>query len=510
MRRRVASLFAAVALIVWATDLSAQDDAHAPTGLGRLGTVHFRTSCAASVSPRFDRGMALLHSFEFAASMREFHAVLAADSTCAMAWWGIALARWSNPMAPNIRPPAAIAAGMEAVEAARRITGGATERERGYVEAVAQLYTDAGTRNQQARVAAYEAAMAQVAAQNPADTEARIFHALALVQSASPSDKSYARQRRAGAILEELFRVQPDHPGLAHYIIHAYDVPALADQAIGAAERYCEIAPSAAHALHMPSHTFTQVGMWRESVRANLLSMDAAIAQGSLAEALHAADYAVYADLQLGQDTAALAIMQRLPAIAERFDPKLITGAAPGFAGVFALAAIPARYALERGAWKEAAELPLTRSDFAFADAMTWLARALGSARLGDTTAAAVAVDSLAALQQRLANAKEAYWAEQVAIQHLEASAWRDFAAGRKQEALMQMRQAVERETATEKSAVSPAPLAPARELLADMLLELGRPSEALAEYQASLKREPGRRRSGEGVKRAERTPLES
>jgi hypothetical protein len=447
--------------------------------------------------------VALLHSFEFAASMREFHDVLAADSTCAMAWWGIALARWSNPMAPSIRPPAAISAGMEAVEAARRAAIGATQREHGYIEAVALLYTDAATRGQQDRIAAYEAAMAQVAARNPADTEARIFHALALVQSASPNDKTYAKQRQAGAILEELFRAQPDHPGLAHYIIHAYDLPTLADEAVGAAERYSEIAPASAHALHMPSHTFTQVGMWKESVHANLRSMDAALSQGSLAEALHAADYAVYANLQLGHDTAALAIMQRLPAIAERFDPRAVTGAAPGFAGVFALAAIPARYAVERGAWKEAAGLRVTPSAYAFADAMTWLARALGTARGGDTLAAGMAVDTLSALQQRLAIAKEAYWAEQVAIQHLEASAWRDFAAGRTQEALAQMHEAVEREAATEKSAVSPAPLAPARELLGDMLLALGRRDEAAAEYRASLQREPGRRRSEQGIKRA-------
>lgn len=503
MWSRLSLLLAALIPAALTPPLSAQEHRHVAGG--KLGTVHFETSCAESVMPTFDRGMALLHSFEFAASMREFQAVLASDSTCAMAWWGIGLARWSNPMAPSIRPPAALAAGMDAVQAARHAGTKATARERDYIEALAQLYANADTRHQQQRVSAYEAAMAQVATRNPADTEARIFHALALVQSASPGDKTYAKQRQAGAILEELFRAQPDHPGLAHYIIHAYDVPALARDAIGAAERYSDIAPSAAHALHMPSHTFTQVGMWKESVRANLRSMDAAVAQGSLAEALHAADYAVYANLQLGHDTAALAIMQRLPAIAERFDPKAVTGAAPGFAGVFALAAIPARYALERGAWKQAAALRVTPSAYAFADAMTWLAKALGAARSGDTIAAGIAVDTLSALQARLASAKEAYWAEQVAIQRLEASAWRDFAAGRRQEALTQMHQAVEREAATEKSAVSPAPLAPARELLGDMLLELGRPSEARAEYQASLKREPGRRRSEEGVKRAAR-----
>jgi hypothetical protein len=502
MYRRIAVLLAAVIVpAAWATDLPAQNQVHAPAG--KLGTVHFQTSCAASAAPQFDRGMALLHSFEFAASMREFEGVLAADSTCAMAWWGIALSRWSNPMTPNIRPPEAIAAGQQAVESARRVSGTATDRERAYIEAVALLYGDAGSRNQSDRVAAYEAAMAQVAARNPADTEARIFHALALVGAASPADKTYANQLKAGAILEDLFRMQPSHPGLAHYIIHAYDVPALADRAIGAAERYAEIAPAAAHALHMPSHTFTRVGMWNESVATNLRSMDVAMVQGSLAEALHAADYAVYADLQLGRDSAALAIVRRLPDIAQRFDPKAVTGAAPGFAGVFALAAMPARYALEREAWQEAATLQVTPSDYPFADAMTWFARALGAARGGDTTTAGIAADSLAAIHTRLKNAGESYWAEQVAIQQLAAGAWRDFAAGRKAQALIGMHQAVVLEAATEKSAVSPGPLAPARELLGDMLFELGRPTDALAEYRASLEREPGRRRSEEGIRRA-------
>jgi hypothetical protein len=505
MHRRIAVLLAAViAPAAWATDLPAQDHVHAPAAGGKLGTVHFQTSCVASVAPRFDRGMALLHSFEFAASMREFEGVLAADSTCAMAWWGIALSRWSNPMAPNIRPAEAIAAGQQAVESARRVSGTATDRERAYIEAVALLYGDAGSRNQSDRVAAYEAAMEQLAARYPDDTEARIFYALALVAAASPSDKTYANQLKAGAMLEDLFRMQPSHPGLAHYIIHAYDVPALADRAIDAAERYAEIAPAAAHALHMPSHTFTRVGLWKESARANMRSMDVAMAQGSLAEALHAADYAVYADLQLGRNSAALAIVRRLPDIARRFDPKAVTGAAPGFAGVFALAAMPARYALEREAWQEAATLRVAPSDYPFADAMTWFARALGAARGGDTTTAGIAADSLAAIHTRLTNAGETYWAEQVAIQHLGAAAWRDFAAGRTQEGLTQMRQAVAREAATEKSAISPGPLAPAQELLGDMLLELGRPTEALAEYRVSLEREPGRRRSEEGMRRAE------
>lgn len=506
MSRRSLLPLLSVVVTLFAPRLLAQEHDHADAAADRLGKVHFETSCAASVGPRFDRGIAQLHSFEFAAAMREFEAVLSADSTCAMAWWGIALSRWSNPMVPNIRPASALKRGREAVEAARRVAAGATDRERGYIAAVAQLYEDPD-RDQRARLLAYEEAMEVLAAEYPDDTEAPIFHAISIVGTASPTDKSYANQRRAGAILEELFREHPDHPGLAHYIIHSYDVPALAEHAEAAAERYADIAPAAAHALHMPSHTFTRLGMWEPSVRTNLRSMAAAEEQGSLAEAFHAADYAVYAYLQLGQDSAAYAIVRQLPALAERFDPNAVTGAAPGSAGLYALAAIPARYALERGAWEEASRLPVGNNAFPYTEGLTWFARGLGAARTGDLAAARDAVDSLESIEAQLKASNETYWAGQVEIQRLGAAAWLDLASGREDQALARMRAAAAREAATEKSAVSPGPLAPALELLGDMLLELDRPTEAREAYEASLESEPARRRSIEGIRQIERTP---
>ncbi len=484
-------LIVAATLCVAVQQLPAQQHAH-PQG-ERLGVVHFPTSCSPAVTPQFDRAVALLHSFEFGAAIRGFQTVLASDSTCAMAWWGIALSHWANPMTPNLRPAPVLERGSLASQAAARLAPRASERERAYIAAVAQLYDAAATRSQRDRVLAYERAMADLASRNAGDTEAAIFHALSIVQAASPADKTYADQLRAGAILERLFAQAPDHPGLAHYIFHSYEVPALASRAADAARRYADIAPSAAHALHMPSHTFTRVGMWQESVGTNLRSFDVALGASCLAEALHAADYAVYANLQLRRDTAARAILRQLPQIAARFDPSAVCGAAPGFAGLFALAAMPARYALERQAWSEAAALVPRTTAFPFTDAVTWFARALGSARLGDTAKVRIARDSLGAMRERLVAAKEAYWAEQVAIQHLGAEAWLLFASNRRTEALEKMREAAHREDLTEKPAVSPGPIAPARELLADMLAAMGRASEARVEYEAALRREPGR-----------------
>ena len=484
-------LVIAATLAVALPQLPAQQHAHpAPE---RLGAVHFQTSCAPAVTPRFDRAIALLHSFEFGAAIRGFQEVLAADSTCAMAWWGIALSTWSNPMTPNVRPAAVLERGLQAAQHAARLGARASERERGYIAAVNELYADAAKRDQRQRVVAYERAMAALAANQPTDDEAKIFHAIAIVQAASPTDKTYADQLRAGAILERLFAANTDHPGRAHYIIHSYDVPALAGRAADAARRYADIAPSAAHALHMPSHTFTRVGLWKESIATNQRSYDAALGTSCLAEALHAADYAVYANLQLRQEADARAIMDKAPAIAARLDPNAVCGAAPGSAGLFAAAAIPARYALERRAWAEAAALVPRTTAFPFTDAVTWFARALGAARLGDTAHVRVARDSLTAMRDRLTSAGEGYWAEQVAIQQLGADAWLLFATGRREDALVRMREAADREDRTEKPAVSPGPLAPARELLADMLAAMGRTAEARVEYQAALKREPGR-----------------
>jgi nucleotide-binding universal stress UspA family protein len=484
------------AILILPVSAYAQDQASTE----RLGTVHFATSCSQTVAPRFDRAVALLHSFEFGASISAFNDVLAVDSTCAMAYWGIALSRWSNPMAPGNRSAAQLETGRQAVANAIRLDANASDRERGYIHAVSQLYDDFEHVSQRDRVIAYEGAMNDLVMRQPADTEALIFYAISLTAAASPTDKTYANQLKAGGILEALWAKQPNHPGLAHYIIHTYDYPALAYKARAAAERYAVIAPSAAHALHMPSHTFTRIGMWQESVDANNRSMKAALAAGSIAEALHAADYAVYACLQLGKAAEAKAILEQLPSLAARFDPTAISGAAPGSAGVFALAAIPARWALERNAWAEAAALVPKASDYPYAEAMTYFARSLGASHTGDLEKAKIGIDSLGFIQKRLSASGEAYWAEQVAIEGLAAQAWLDLVDHRTNDALMLMREAAMREDATEKSAVTPGPLKPARELLGDMLVELNRPSEATAEYRATLVKEPNRRHALSGL----------
>jgi len=495
--------FALVALSAVAAVSGAQEHVHPGASREKLGTVHFATSCSAATRDQFDRSIALLHSFEFAAAITGFRSVLAVDSSCAMANWGIAMSQWSNPMAAGNRSPEQLMRGRIAADSAVQKASRATERERLYAAAVAELYRNFETVNQQARVVAYEKAMSDLVARQPADTEAKIFHAISMVAAASPSDKTYAQQKKAGAILERLWAAKPNHPGLAHYLIHTYDYPALAQRGSAAAREYADIAPSAAHALHMPSHIFTRTGMWRESIETNLRSMDAAMSTASIAEALHAADYAAYAYLQMRNYSAAKSIVDRLPALAARFDPNAITGAAPGSAGVFALAAIPARYALEREAWSEAATLEPKPSAFPWTDAMTWFARALGAVHTRNFPSARAAVDSLASIQARLARSEEPYWAEQVAIQHLAALAWLDLGEGRRDSALAEMRAAVSREDATEKSAVTPGPLAPARELLADMLMELNRPAEALSEYRKTLLKEPNRYRATAGAARA-------
>ncbi|HMC54502.1 MAG TPA: hypothetical protein VKH19_04975 [Gemmatimonadaceae bacterium] len=483
--------------------LGAQEHAHAAAGGERLGTVHFATSCSPEVAERFNRAVALLHSFEFGAAIRGFSDVATADSTCAMAYWGIALSTWSNPMAAGNRSLPQVRSGQEAVTVARRLASRASARERGYVDAVAQLYDSATVVGQGARMRAYATAMERLAEAQPADTEARIFYAIALTAAAPPTDKTYANQLKAGQMLECIWAVQPDHPGLAHYIIHSYDVPALADHARAAARRYAEIAPSAAHAQHMPSHIFTRVGLWDASIVANQRSVEIARRDASPAEELHASDYMMYAYLQLGRDSAAAALLETIPSIVQRFNPSVITGAAPGSAGVFALAAMPARFALERGAWSEAARLVATPSAFPYAEAMSHFARALGAARLGRAADARASADTLAAIRARLGAAGEPYWAEQVAIEQLGAAAWAAFAQRDTSAALATMREATRREDATEKSPVTPGPLAPARELLGDMLMQVGRPREALAEYTLALQREPNRYRALQGAVRA-------
>jgi len=470
---------------------AAQEHQHADGGI--LGDVHFTTSCNESAQDGFNRAVALLHSFQFSRAIDGFNAVLREDPACAMAYWGISLSDWGNPFAPGQKPAIQLQRGLESANRGQQL-GARTERERDYLAAVAKLYADQESTPQKTRLLAYRDAMESVAGKYPEDHEARIFHALALAAAADPEDKTYADQMKAGAILEELFSREPTHPGLAHYIIHAYDVPALADHALAAARRYAKIAPDAPHALHMPSHTFTRLGYWQESIDSNMAAASAARSQGQTAEELHASDYETYAFLQTGQDSAAGRIVAALPEIASRFDPKaLLVGAGPPAAGYFALAAIPARYALERRDWKGAEGLPLSESPFAFADAITWFARGLGAGQLKHAEAANQAAAALRQIQERLLKGNEHYWARQVEIQATAVSAFAALAAGNAEEALRQMEMAADMEDGTEKSVVTPGPLAPARELLGEMLLDMHKPTQALAQFEATLKKEPRR-----------------
>ncbi|HUQ50296.1 MAG TPA: hypothetical protein VM056_06245 [Terriglobales bacterium] len=474
-----------------------------PEGHGEvLGTVDFNTSCSATSKPAFNRAVALLHSFQFAKAVEGFRTALKSDPSCGVAYWGIATAQWSNPFLASNRTANALQSGRDAVASARSI-GSKSKREREYVEAISQLY-DAKIPDQRTRLLAYRDAMAELAARYPNDREASIFYALALSMSEEPTDKTYASRLKAGAILEKIFDEQPDHPGLAHYIIHSYDVPSLAERALKAAIKYSMIAPSAPHALHMPSHTFTRIGHWQKSIDANIASASVAKSENDATEELHASDYQMYAFLQSGQDLKAKRLLADLPEIFSRFDPSVqLSGAAPPSAGFYAEAAIPARFALERGAWKEAVELKPRTTPFPFAEAVTWFARGLGAARLGDTNTAKSSVDALQTLHDRLRAAKEGYWAEQVEIQRRGVSAWALLAVGKEQEALLAMEAAADLEDGTEKSAVTPGPISPARELLGEMLLQLKQPAQALKQFEATLRKEPNRFRALAGAAKA-------
>jgi hypothetical protein len=459
----------------------------------KLGAVHFATSCNGAAQNEINRAVALLHSFQFSRAIDDFNVALGTDATCTIAYWGIALSDWGNPFAPGIIDTRLLQLGRESAERGEML-GAKTARERAYLAAVSNLYRDFEGTLQQARLLAYRNAMEDVAAKYPKDHEATIFYALALAVAADPGDKTYTDQLKAGAILQKLFEEEPTHPGLAHYIIHAYDVPALAGRSLIAARRYSEITPDAPHALHMPSHTFTRLGYWQASIESNVAAAAAARRQGQTAEELHASDYETYAYLQTGQDEAAGRIVRSLPEMASRFDPKaLLIGAGPPAAGYFAIAAIPARYALERRDWQEAEQLTLRETPFPFTDAITWFARGLGAGLLGHTAAANEASTALTLIQERLVRAKEPYWARQVEIQALAVAAWSALATGAKGEALRQMESAAEMEDRTEKSVITPGPLSPARELLGEMLLVMNEPARALEQFEATLRKEPRR-----------------
>jgi hypothetical protein len=488
VRRALLSFLCSLLAVPGVTLAQTEDHSqHTAKGSSGVGTVSFETSCAPAVKEPFNHAVAELHSFWFPEARAGFEGVLKTDPACAIAYWGIALTHWGNPFA-GLRSAQAIAAGKAAIDKGQS-TGSPTAREKGYIDAVAGLFSSADAGTQRARVLAYEKATEAVAAQNPGDIEARIFWALAIDQTALPTDKSFAQNLRAAEILEPLYKKMPNHPGLAHYIIHTYDVPALADKALPAARAYADIAPAVPHALHMPSHTFTRVGLWKESVATNIRSAAEAEKTGGIGEALHALDYQSYAYLQMAQDAQAKAVLDHaMTATASA------PASGPGAANTFAVAAIPARYAMERLQWADAMALTVRPAPTTpYTEAMTHFARAVGAARAGKPNEAASDIASLRAIHDRELELKDAYWAGQVDIQRRVAEAWVAYANGQKDEGITLLGAAADAEDLTDKSAVTPGPLAPARELYGYMLLEAGRAKDALAAFEAVAKKEPNR-----------------
>ncbi len=460
----------------------------------RLGKVDFPNSCSLAVQEKFLRGVAMLHSFFYSAAERAFEEVAGEGNSCAIAAWGVASILMSNPLQGIGASPKNAPRAQAAIDKGRQM-GAKTERERDYLEAVAAYYEDFANRPERARQLARAKAYEALAAKYPDDDEAQIFYALYLAGTQLPSDQSYSAYLKAAGILEKQFAKHPDHPGVAHYLIHSYDAPPIAQQGMPAARLYARIAPDAPHALHMPSHIFTRVGAWADSVATNRRS--AAVAQKSNEpdDALHAMDYMTYAYLQLARDSDAR----------KTFDEaRALTGTNPARATApYALAAMPARYALERGDWGEAAQLAPSPSRYPFTEAITHFARALGAARSGSPAAAQKDVERIAALRDQLKAAKNEYWANEVEVMRLSSLAWTALAQKKTDEALGFMRQAADIEDGSEKNIVTPGRILPARELLGDMLVELKRPAEALKEYEGSQLREPNRYRGLYGAGQA-------
>jgi tetratricopeptide (TPR) repeat protein len=460
----------------------------------KLGKVEFPNSCSPAVQEKFLRGVAMLHSFYYSATQRAFEEVAAEDNSCAIAAWGYASILMSNPLQGIGASPKSADLAQAAIDKGRKM-GAKTQRERDYLEAVAAYYEDFANRPEQARQLARAHAYETLAAKYPEDDEAQIFYALYLAGTQTASDQTYSAYLKAAGILEKQFAKHPDHPGVAHYLIHSYDAPPIAARGLPAARRYAVIAPDAPHALHMPSHIFTRVGAWTDSTTTNRRSADAAQRSKDPDDALHALDYMAYAYLQLARDGDARKTFE---------EARTQTGINPARAtAYYALAAMPARYVVERGEWRDAAKLAPSPSNFPFTEAMTHFARALGAARSGDPAAAQMDIDRITALRDRLKSAKSEYWANEVEVMRLASVAWVALAQKKGDEALALMRQAADTEDRSEKNIVTPGRLLPARELLGDMLLELKRPAEALKEYEASQQREPNRYRGLYGAGQA-------
>jgi len=458
----------------------------------QLGSVQFQTSCNEVAQRRFDRAMRYQHSYWYVPAKEVFEEALKADPTCAIAQWGVALTLLDNPH--TAIPQSNLAPGLAAILKAKAM-GANTERERDYIDALMLMYADYDKLSHVQRIRLFRDAQEKIAAKYPDDDEAQIAYAITLNTSADPNDKTYAQQMKGAAILEPISQRLPRHPGVTHYLIHLYDYPETAAKGLEAANRYAKIAPAAPHAQHMPSHIYTRVGYWKQSIDSNIGSVKAAKAEKSVGNYLHAQDYMVYAHLQLGQDKQAQAVIGDM--IQESDFKAGVLGAH------YALAASPARYAVECGDWNTAAQLQVRPSSFPFVMAISHFARALGAARSGKPDAAKPDVTKLAELRDKLREAKDTYWAEIVDIQRQAAAAWVLHAEGKYDEALKAMSAAAEAEDKTEKHAVTPGPLAPARELYGEMLLERGMAKEALAAFEATKAKEPNRFRGFLGAAQA-------
>jgi hypothetical protein len=489
MARCVTALAIVVAL---AAPAAAQEEHHDHPAPEHLGAVHFATSCAPAVSASFDRAVALLHSFAYVAADQGFAEVVSRDPTCAMAHWGRAMTHYHQLWDPPAG--AELAAGVAEIGKAAALAP-ATPRERTLIAALDSYYADADHAAPAARALRYSDAMAAVAADNRDDDEVQVFYALSLVATASPADRTHERQKRAADILEPIWQRQPQHPGAPHYLIHAYDSAELAPRGLPAARAYAAIAPSAPHALHMPSHIFTRLGLWDDSISSNLAARAAAHAQGDIGEELHAMDYLTYAYLQRGRTADAAAVVASLQG----------AGGLPagGFKIGYAGNAMPVRLAVESRDWPAAARLSPLAGSAPQVAAIVWWARALGKLRGAPPGSADADIDQLRACRDALRASGDAYWAAQTDALLKSAEGWRAAAAGDAGLAVTALTAAADEEDALEKLPVTPGPIVPAREQLGELFLTLNRPTEALGAFNATLVLAPGRRSALQGAAEA-------
>ena len=495
--RHVRAVLCSLAMVLlWSGKVSSEQEHGAHGSSGALGTVEFPVSCSARAQESFTRGVALLHSFTYEESAEAFRDAAAKDAGCAMAHWGLAMTEY-HQMWPPYAGPAELKRGSAEIEAARALKP-PTGREKEYLAALGVFYDGWEQRGHAVRAEAYRNAMQGLHERNPKDPEAAVFYALALIATASPEDKTYANQREAAALLVPVFAANADHPGVPHYLIHAYDNPVLAAQGVAAARAYSKIARDLSHALHMPSHIFTRLGMWEESISSNIAAAAAARRHRDQGEELHAQDYLTYAYLQLGRNGEAEKIRDHLP-------PPVNTNPTSLFKFNYAKAAIRARCALEQQRWEDAEKLVPDPGVQPQVAAISHWAAALGAAHTGNLADARRHTEEVRRLSVELKEEGDAYWAQQAAIQGQEAGAWLAFAEHRTYDALRLLRMAADHEDATEKNAVTPGAVRPARELLGDLLMEMHQPKEALEAYRKVLAVAPGRRNAMLGAAEAGR-----